>query len=371
MIPRVFVSSTYYDLKHVRERLEKFIDSYGFEPVLFESDKVIYEHGQEIDRSAYREVELCHVMVLIIGGRYGSISSNDNPEEYRKSYNEGFVSITRKEFETAQSKNIPVLIFIEKSVYADFETYRQNIDLFKNPSDKYNFKFAHVDDIQVFDFIELVKSKPIKTFEKVEEIESYIISQFAGYFYLYLESLRHKSDKDKILDGVTELNNVTLRMNEMVTSLGKHILGTDNREYESVIESQFSIILDYFDEIVRNSIEFKAELSDEEIDSLDLNKVYDTFQKNLFDNPYPITRSLNFDQRVKIKLQFEQESEEAIQLDLLEINENLELEKLNFSKLHAIYLKKIKPHLRNESDIKKFKDRFTGRIVVELGGLPF
>jgi hypothetical protein len=37
MIPRVFVSSTYYDLKHVRERIEKFIDNYGFEPVLFDT----------------------------------------------------------------------------------------------------------------------------------------------------------------------------------------------------------------------------------------------------------------------------------------------------------------------------------------------
>jgi len=69
MVPRVFVSSTYLDLKHVRQRIEKFIENYGFEPILFERDKVTYQHGKAIDQSAYYEVGLCHIMILIIGGR--------------------------------------------------------------------------------------------------------------------------------------------------------------------------------------------------------------------------------------------------------------------------------------------------------------
>ena len=101
MIPRVFVSSTYYDLKYVRERLEKFIENYGFEAILFESDKVTYQHGKAIDQSAYFEVELCHLMILIIGGRYGSPSTLANIEEERRRYDEEFISITRNEFETA------------------------------------------------------------------------------------------------------------------------------------------------------------------------------------------------------------------------------------------------------------------------------
>lgn len=45
--PRIFISSTYYDLKYVRERLERFIRSYCFEPRLFECDielKKYFEH---------------------------------------------------------------------------------------------------------------------------------------------------------------------------------------------------------------------------------------------------------------------------------------------------------------------------------------
>ncbi len=81
MKPRVFLSSTYFDLKHVRERLERFIENYFFEPVLFESDNVVFEHNKPLDISCYNEVKLCHMMVLIIGGRYGSIISGENIEE--------------------------------------------------------------------------------------------------------------------------------------------------------------------------------------------------------------------------------------------------------------------------------------------------
>lgn len=371
MIPRVFISSTYYDLKHVRERLEKFIDSYGFEPVLFESDKVIYEHGQDIDRSAYREVELCHVMILIIGGRYGSPSSSDNSEEFRKSYNEEFVSITRKEFETAQAQNIPVLVFIEKSVYADFETYRQNVDIFKNSSSNYGFKFAHVDDLQIFDFIELVRSKPIKTFERIEEIEAYILSQFAGYFYLYLESLRQKSDKDKILDGVSELNNVTLRMNEMISTLGKHILGVDNSEYESVIENQFKIILDYFDESISNSIEFKYTLDDDEIRLLDMDRIYEVFDQKLFSVTYPNDNTENLESRYKRIRKFQIDNVNQIQKMLLEIDPQLVIQRFNYRRIFYIYRDKIEPNLRNDKDKERFKKRFLDQISLELGALPF
>jgi len=34
--PRIFVSSTYYDLKHVRSSLEAFIERLGYEPILSE-----------------------------------------------------------------------------------------------------------------------------------------------------------------------------------------------------------------------------------------------------------------------------------------------------------------------------------------------
>lgn len=108
--PRVFVSSTYYDLKYVRERLERFISSYGFEPILFESDSVYFNPKIPIDKSCYNEVTNCHLMILVVGGRYGSLVSD------KDSYEKQYISITRREYETAKTKGIPVMIFIEQNV---------------------------------------------------------------------------------------------------------------------------------------------------------------------------------------------------------------------------------------------------------------
>ena len=38
--PRIFVSSTYYDLKHIRASLSLFIDSLGYESILFEKGQL-------------------------------------------------------------------------------------------------------------------------------------------------------------------------------------------------------------------------------------------------------------------------------------------------------------------------------------------
>ncbi|WP_208062181.1 DUF4062 domain-containing protein, partial [[Clostridium] scindens] len=46
--PRVFLSSTYYDLKHVRERIERFLVNFGMEPVLFENDNVTFEFNKPL-----------------------------------------------------------------------------------------------------------------------------------------------------------------------------------------------------------------------------------------------------------------------------------------------------------------------------------
>lgn len=263
MKPRVFVSSTYYDLKHVRERIEKFIDNYGFESVLFESDKVTYEHGKPIDDSAYNEVTLCHLMVLIVGGRYGTAATSANPLDDQKKYEMEYVSITRKEFDTATKRNIPIFIFIDKNVYSEYQTYKENQDFFdnyetyKSPSSSKDvkFKFAHVDSSNVFRFIDAIKTKPIKTFDKVEEIENYLQSQLAGLFYLYLDSLQKQQEVNKVLDTVTELNNVSLRMNEMLNSVGKKILGNENEEYENVIQKQFAMIIDFFSDQIYEMME--------------------------------------------------------------------------------------------------------------------
>jgi hypothetical protein len=377
MIPRVFVSSTYYDLKHVRERIEKFIDNYGFEPILFESDKVTYQQGKEIDHSAYFEVGLCHIMVLIVGGRYGSPSSQNKLDEERKKYDEDYISITRKEFETANLKNIPILIFIDKNVYNEFQTYKENQDFFdemystKN-KEKTGFKFAHVDHVNVFRFIDNIRSKPIKTFEKVEEIEGYIKAQLSGMFYLYLESLKKKSEDNKILDTVAELNNVTLRMNEMLTSVGKEILGKDKKEYEKVIENQLLIMIDFFGEQFSSSIEFEKEFNDEELNKIDFDYLAKTIYYDALKLDLPsIGRKANWNEIQKFNNDTNRKIATEIQAKLSTLHPELVVKRFNFRQLNRVLHEKVLPFIKNKENEDMIIEELKNEIKFKLSELPF
>ena len=123
--PRIFVSSTYYDLKYIRESLRKFIKDLGYEPVIFEEGHIADIPGQNVDLSCYSEVKNCHILVLIIGGRYGSSSSKSTNVEGNESNNK-YESITVTEFQTAHTKNIPIYIFIEKEVLSAYSIRQQN-----------------------------------------------------------------------------------------------------------------------------------------------------------------------------------------------------------------------------------------------------
>lgn len=363
MIPRIFVSSTYYDLRHVRERLEKFINGFGFEAILFESDKVTYQHGKEIDHSAYYEVGLCHMMVLIIGGRYGSPSSQSKIEEERKKYDEDYISITRQEFETASFKNMPVLIFVDKNVYSEYQTYKENQEFFdnmysfqsnKDNKDNRKFKFAHVDHINVFKFIDSVRIKPIKTFDKVEEIETYVRIQLSGMFYLYLESLKQISENNKVLNTISELNNVTLRMNEMLNSVGKQILGKDLKEYEKVIENQLDILLSFFFDKFKGNIDFQETLTEDEIEKIDIKKVAEVIYEKALICPLPaMDYNIKYSDMIKRIKEFTDTVLTELQIELLKISEKLKITKFNFRHLNEDLRERVIPLIKNEKDKRK------------------
>ena len=91
-IPRVFISSTCYDLKYIRENLKFFVKTIGYEPVLSEDGDVFYNPTGHTHESCLSEVVTCQIFVLIIGGRYGG------------KYKESEKSITNMEYEDMLSK---------------------------------------------------------------------------------------------------------------------------------------------------------------------------------------------------------------------------------------------------------------------------
>lgn len=243
--PRVFVSSTYYDLKYVRERLERLISSYCFEPILFESDDVFFNPNITLDKSCYREVENCHVMLLIVGGRYGSLAS-----EQKDKYEENYISITQNEYETARKKGIPVMVFVEQSVYTEYKTYLANKKTIPD-----NFNYAFVDDIRVFHFISRLEQGAIKVFNKVDDIEHYFSYQIAGMMLTYLKQLQEDKNDSEVKNAVDEIKLVSQQMKQMINSIGEKVFESERGKYEKLLTQQNHDLIDFFVKLLDQNIE--------------------------------------------------------------------------------------------------------------------
>ena len=94
-IPRVFVSSTCYDLGEIREAIGGFCEGFGFEAVLSDRGDVFYHPDLHTHNSCIFEVQNCHLLVLIIGGRFGGAYISDKQK-----------SITNAEYAAAREKKI-------------------------------------------------------------------------------------------------------------------------------------------------------------------------------------------------------------------------------------------------------------------------
>jgi hypothetical protein len=140
--PRVFVSSTFYDLKQVRSDLEHFIRELGYESVLNEHGNIPYGNQERLEQYCYKEIELVDILVSIIGGRFGS---NAGESSY---------SISQMELKTTLKLGKQVYVLIEKAVYSEFETYLHN----KNVE---GIKYRHVDTPNIYMFIEEARALPV------------------------------------------------------------------------------------------------------------------------------------------------------------------------------------------------------------------
>lgn len=243
--PRIFVSSTYYDLKYVRERLNRFLMSYNMEPVLFEYDKVYYNPSGNPTSSCYKEIEGCHLMILIIGGRYGSLDK----ENEREAYDNEYVSVTQNEYKTAVEKGVPTMVFIDRNVYTEYKTYQNNKA--KIPAD---FKFAYVDDVKIFEFISKVGKGAVKDFDKVEDIEHYFAHQVSGMLCEYLIGLQNNKEQEKIKTAVDEIKTVSSSMQSMINTIAERVLGAQDEKYKEALFEQQKSVVDLFLDLLKQNV---------------------------------------------------------------------------------------------------------------------
>ncbi len=188
--PNVFVSSTYIDLREVRASLDVFIDSMGFKATMFEKGGIPFDYDKDADRSCYEEVMKSDLFILIIGGRFGSPTSDDlrHIRKRMKKYN----SIIQKEYETALASNIPIHVFVDNVVQAGYETWLKN-------NRNMNLEYAHVDNPSIFELIESVYnsdvSQFVKPFTTANEISGWLRQQWAGLFKNFLMQKRKQLEK--------------------------------------------------------------------------------------------------------------------------------------------------------------------------------
>ncbi|TEB41597.1 DUF4062 domain-containing protein, partial [Flavobacterium circumlabens] len=113
--PRIFISSTCYDLSQIRDNLSEFITSCNYETVLSERGDIFYHPDLHTHECCVNEIENCNMFILVIGGRFGGNYISD-PKK----------SITNAEYEAARVKNLPVFTFIKREVYEDHRLYQKN-----------------------------------------------------------------------------------------------------------------------------------------------------------------------------------------------------------------------------------------------------
>lgn len=163
--------------------MSAFLTEIGFDPVLFEAGAVPYRPGRPLDDSCYVEVDNADLMVLIIGGRYGSLASNQQQTAHYET--EHHRSVTKGEYERALAKNVPVYVLVDRSVFGEYQTYKKN-------RGNRSIKYAQVDSVEVFDFIEDIElggnHMPIQPFDGAAELISWLRNQWAGLFRELLRS---------------------------------------------------------------------------------------------------------------------------------------------------------------------------------------
>jgi hypothetical protein len=205
----VFISSTFYDLRYIRENLRYFVRSLGYNPILSERGTIFFDPQRTAAQAAVAEVPNCQMFVLIIGGRYGSEFEVEQ-------------SVTNAEYQEAIRQRVPVFALVERGTLADFEVWSANRDKERETS---TIEFPNADDERIFDFIEEVRSQgtnnALVAFGDFQDIESYLRQQWAGLLHSFLTQMREESKVSETLGGLERISRrVEVLSTQILESVG-------------------------------------------------------------------------------------------------------------------------------------------------------
>jgi hypothetical protein len=209
--PRVFISSTFYDLRQVRADLERFVREIGYEPVQHERGHVPYGSMEKLESYCYKEIAQVDIVVNIVGGRFGSVSFDEAN------------SISQMELKTAVKMNKQCYVFVDAAVYAEYRLYLRNKGLA-------GLQFAAADDQRILTFIEDIEALPrnnqLIEFRNADEIAAHLREQWAGLFQRFLQEQEQLPDRR----AADELHVALGTVNQLIT-----FLTTEKRDQGSAI----------------------------------------------------------------------------------------------------------------------------------------
>ncbi len=163
--PVVFVSSTCYDLKQIREDLKDFFESnYGFKAMLSEFDSFPIDPCVGTFENCLSNVDnYADIFVLIVGQRYGYVTDKGK-------------SITNLEYLHAKAKGIPIFVFVSKQLYDNLPLWKKNKDG--------DFS-GIVDSTKVFEFVSDIYDEMhqwVYTYDSVKDITMTMKNQLGLIF---------------------------------------------------------------------------------------------------------------------------------------------------------------------------------------------
>lgn len=235
--PRIFISSTCYDLKEIRSQIRDFIFDYGYEPILSEFGDIFFNYGDHPQDSCFKEIEKCQMFVLIIGNSFGSA--------YYKTANlSSPSSITMEEFAKSIKCNVPKHVFINRFVDYDYQNYVRAWDKYiRKLSDEGKLSEDNAENKQkvrrdfddaypfpndsyrnLFRFIERIYSESVgvQTFEYSTDIKDFLKQQWAGAMYAFLT-------KDKTI-SIQEVQNLAQKIDGISSTLRSLLEGKESKE---------------------------------------------------------------------------------------------------------------------------------------------
>lgn len=226
--PRIFVSSTCYDLNEVRDSLYSFIEGLGFIPVFSDKNDVFYHPDLHSHESCIKEIENCQILILLIGGRFGGNYVYDTSR-----------SIVNAEYQTAKKLNLPMFTFIKRNVYEDHRVFSRNKKA--KPDIYYKVEYPAIEKQEtaekIFDFIDEIrrsdKNNGYFTFEHSRDIREILLKQFAGMFYDFLWKRQKEDDSAKSLELLNNLNLISQKTEEIIENI---YLKVDEKSAKAEIE---------------------------------------------------------------------------------------------------------------------------------------